>query len=142
MFSKHKAGSSEGSGVPAHRSASGTFSVIGADVIITGDIAATADLHIDGNIDGDIRCAALVQGEASAIAGAVVADSARLAGSLTGSITARDLIIERTARVSGEISYERLTIEPGSTVEGRFTLLKGAEAAEADPPLKLVGAAE
>jgi hypothetical protein len=25
-----------------------TFSVIGADVVITGDIAATADLHVDG----------------------------------------------------------------------------------------------
>jgi hypothetical protein len=42
-----------------------TFSVIGADVVIKGDIAATADLHVDGTIEGDIKCASLVQGEAS-----------------------------------------------------------------------------
>ena len=29
-----------------------TFSVIGADVVIKGDIAATADLHVDGTIEG------------------------------------------------------------------------------------------
>ena len=52
---------------PANRSnsmASGsTFSVIGADVVIKGDVSATADLHIDGTIEGDIKCASLVQGE-------------------------------------------------------------------------------
>ena len=48
-----------------------TFSVIGADVTITGNISATADLHIDGRVDGDITCASLVQGEKSAINGVV-----------------------------------------------------------------------
>jgi cytoskeletal protein CcmA (bactofilin family) len=44
--------------------------VIGADVLITGDIRATVDLHIDGRIQGDVTCATLVQGEGSHIAGA------------------------------------------------------------------------
>lgn len=109
---------------PANRSsmmASGsTFSVIGADVTIRGDIAATADLHIDGTIEGDIKCAALVQGEKSTIAGAVVAESARLAGKVTGSIAARELVILRTARIEGDVHYDALTIEQGAEVDGRF----------------------
>lgn len=99
---------------------SATFSVIGADVTIKGDIAASADLHIDGMIEGDIRCAALVQGEGSAIHGAVSAESARLAGKVTGSITARELVILKTARIEGDVHYDALTIEQGAEVDGRF----------------------
>ena len=97
-----------------------TFSVIGADVTIRGDISATADLHIDGTIEGDITCASLVQGEKSNISGAVVAESARLAGKVSGSITARELVILKTARIDGDVHYDALTIEQGAEVDGRF----------------------
>lgn len=97
-----------------------TFSVIGADVVIKGDIAATADLHVDGTIEGDIKCASLVQGEASTIHGAVVAESARLSGKVMGSITARELVILKSARIEGDVHYDALTIEQGAQVDGRF----------------------
>lgn len=97
-----------------------TFSVIGADVVIKGDISATADLHVDGTIEGDIRCASLVQGETSQISGAVMAETARLAGAVNGSITARELVILRSARINGDVHYDALTIEQGAQVDGRF----------------------
>ena len=97
-----------------------TFSVIGADVTIKGNVSATADLHIDGTIEGDIKCASLVQGEKSSISGAVVAEIARLAGTVTGSITARELVILKTARIEGDVHYDALTIEQGAEVDGRF----------------------
>ncbi|WP_379923020.1 polymer-forming cytoskeletal protein [Erythrobacter sp. R86502] len=97
-----------------------TFSVIGADVTITGNINASADLHIDGTIDGDITCASLVQGEKSIISGAVIAESARLAGKVSGSITARELVILKSARIDGDVHYDALTIEQGAEVDGRF----------------------
>lgn len=97
-----------------------TFSVIGADVVINGNITASADLHVDGTIEGDIKCAALVQGEKSSISGAVIAESARLAGKVTGSITARELVILKTAHIDGDVHYDALTIEQGAQVDGRF----------------------
>lgn len=97
-----------------------TFSVIGADVVINGNITASADLHVDGTIEGDIKCAALVQGEKSSISGAVVAENARLAGKVTGSITARELVILKTAHIDGDVHYDALTIEQGAQVDGRF----------------------
>lgn len=97
-----------------------TFSVIGADVTIKGNVSATADLHIDGTIEGDITCASLVQGEKSSISGAVVAEIARLAGKVTGSITARELVILKTACIEGDVHYDALTIEQGAEVDGRF----------------------
>ncbi len=97
-----------------------TFSVIGSDVVIKGDVHASADLHVDGRVEGDIACASLVQGEGSHIEGAIQAESARLSGTVTGSISARELVVLRTARINGDVHYDALTIEQGAEVEGRF----------------------
>lgn len=97
-----------------------TFSVIGADVVITGNISAKVDLHVDGRVEGDITCASLVQGESSAIHGAIVAETARLSGTVNGSVDARDLVITASAQVTGDISYETITIEQGGHVDGQF----------------------
>ena len=97
-----------------------TFSVFGADIAIKGDVTASADLHIDGKIEGDVACTSLVQGEASVIAGGVRADTARLAGTVRGSIDAAELVILRTARIFGDVHYDALTIEQGAQVDGKF----------------------
>lgn len=97
-----------------------TFSVIGSDVSITGDISASVDLHIDGKVDGDIKCASLVQGESSVIKGGITADTARMSGKVAGSITAKELVILKTAKIEGDVHYDALTIEQGAQVDGRF----------------------
>jgi cytoskeletal protein CcmA (bactofilin family) len=120
--------------------AASTFSVLGADTAIKGDIAASADLHIDGRIEGDISCSSLVQGESSEVIGAVTAESARLAGIVRGSINVRELVILRSARIHGDVHYDALTIEQGAQVDGRFAprgpaAIEGA--ADSDPILTL-----
>ena len=55
-----------------------TFSVLGADVTIKGNVEASADLHVDGTVEGDLVCTSLVQGESSRIEGGITADSARI----------------------------------------------------------------
>ena len=102
-------------------SGNSTFSVIGSDVTIKGDISASADLHVDGRIEGDIACAALVQGESSQIHGSIEAETARLAGTIVGSIHARELVILRSARIEGDVHYDALTIEQGAEVDGRLS---------------------
>lgn len=97
-----------------------TFSVLGVDVAVKGDLSATADLHIDGTVEGDITCASLVQGEKSTVTGAIKAQNARLSGTVHGSIEAGELIILKTARIHGDVSYDALTIEQGAQVDGRF----------------------
>jgi cytoskeletal protein CcmA (bactofilin family) len=71
-------------------------------------------------VEGDIACASLVQGESSAIHGAIVAESARLSGTVIGSVDARELVITASAQVTGDISYETITIEQGGHVDGQF----------------------
>ena len=114
-----------------------TFSIIGSDVVITGNVAASVDLHVDGKIDGDLKCANLVQGEASEIKGAVVADTAKIAGLLDGSIEAKTLIVHATARITGDVIYENITIENGGKVEGKLSHRR-AGAPKVAPPLEVV----
>lgn len=116
--------------------ANSTFSIIGSDITIKGDVIASADLHVDGRIEGDITCASLVQGETSEIDGAVQAETARLAGRVDGSISARGLVILKSARIKGDVHYEALTIEQGAEVEGRFAHRVDSETAVQTPAAK------
>ena len=116
--------------------AGSTFSVLGPDIAIEGDLTAIADLHLDGKISGDISCAALIQGEGSEVTGMVVAESARVAGKIKGSITAGLLTILKTARIEGDVTYGALTIEEGAQVDGKFSHRA------AEPKLMLAGGTE
>jgi cytoskeletal protein CcmA (bactofilin family) len=133
MFSKKPVSTERPS---ASTMAGPSFSVLGPDIAINGDLLATADLHLDGKITGDISCAALVQGETSEVVGAVVADSARLAGRIKGSIAASVLVILKTARIEGDVTYGSLTIEEGAQIDGKFTHRTS------EPKLMLAGGTE
>ena len=139
MFSKSRQRQDVASPSAASGAKGATFSVIGADVLITGDIRATVDLHIDGRIQGDVACATLVQGERSQITGAIEADQARIAGAVEGTLTVKTLVIEATARIKGDVSYESLSMAVGAEVDGRLTHLSGAAVPQG---LKLVSASE
>lgn len=134
MFSKKPESTARPSGNNAM--AGSTFSVLGPDIAISGNLTAKMDLHVDGRIDGDISCAALVQGEASEINGIVVAENARVAGKIKGSIAAGILVIQKTARIEGDVTYDALTIEEGAQVDGKFTRRA------AEPKLMLAGGTE
>lgn len=141
MFSKSNPSQNEEMAIPSSADNRSTFSVIGSDVTVTGDIDASVDLHVDGRVDGDIRCATLVQANNSTVKGAISAEQARIAGRVEGSITAKELIVEASAKVVGDVTYEKLSIETGGHVEGSFrhksagTLKKDEPK---DPSLKLV----
>lgn len=111
----------DGGPTPATGAKHVPFSLFGGDVTVTGDVSASVDLHIDGKVTGDVACAALVQGTDSVIRGAVTARTARIAGTIEGSITADELVVERSARIIGDCTYGSLNVDPGATIDGRMT---------------------
>jgi cytoskeletal protein CcmA (bactofilin family) len=96
------------------------FSVIGADVVITGNVQATADLHVEGRIEGDLDCGNLVQGPDSHVKGQVRAASARIAGTIEGSVAIRQLTVESGAHIIGDVEYENVSIQTGAHIDGRM----------------------
>ena len=132
MFYRASAGAGNRRADKGRGAAGQAFSVLGQDAVLRGDVAASGDIHLDGRVEGDVACAGLVQGETGVIVGALTAETARIAGTIEGSVSVRALVILRTARLTGDVAYEALTIEQGALVEGR--LMPRGHPAAADLP--------
>jgi cytoskeletal protein CcmA (bactofilin family) len=115
-----------GRGQKEARAEEGTFSFIGPEVTVTGDIESSGRLHVDGKVVGDIRCASLTQGESGVVHGNITAGDARLAGLVDGAVEAGTMHLEASARVTGDVLYESVGIAAGAQVEGRFKRRRGA----------------
>jgi cytoskeletal protein CcmA (bactofilin family) len=99
----------------------GALSFIGSEVTITGNVDAAGDMHIDGTVQGDVSCGQITLGTSGTVRGNITAERATLAGTVEGIVTAGDLIVEKSARLSGDLSYDSLSIEAGGKVDGRLT---------------------
>jgi cytoskeletal protein CcmA (bactofilin family) len=115
------------------------ISVIGADIVITGNIEASVDLHIDGKVIGDVRCATLILGESSSVMGRVYAARLKVSGTLEGVVETKDLAVEASAHVKGEITYERLRVANGGVLEGTITRRIVTDSAEQVRELHVAG---
>ncbi len=110
-------------------------SIIGSNCSLAGDISSDGEVHVDGKVVGDVRCAILVIGEEGGVTGEINAETVRVLGSVTGQITASAVELAKTARITGDITHETLSVEAGAFVEGRFNRLvqKAVEAVPAVP---------
>jgi cytoskeletal protein CcmA (bactofilin family) len=97
------------------------MSVIGTGIVVTGNIEAEVDLHIEGSVIGDVRCATLILGERGSVTGSVFAERVRVSGSIEGGIEATDLAIEACAKVKGDVTYSRLRVANGGVISGTMT---------------------
>ena len=83
--------------MPNSRSAarsSGTPSVIGADLSITGNLESTGEVQIDGEVQGDVHAGRIVVGEQAMITGALIADEIVIRGNVQGSIRGNNVIFQ------------------------------------------------
>ncbi len=116
MFSRKDSKSAPRTG----RSSPSGLSFIGPEVVISGDLTTTAQLHVDGRIDGHVRCGQLCQGESGIIAGDLTSGEARIAGLIEGTVSAATLIVEATGRIAGDVTYETISIAAGARIDGRL----------------------
>lgn len=116
MFSNNKPAQV---GKPLKAGAPG-LSFIGPEVVINGDVTTGAQLHVDGRIDGHVQCAQLCQGTSGTVAGNISADEALIAGLVEGTVFAKNLTLESTARIKGDITYQTISIAAGAQVDGRL----------------------
>ena len=115
------------------------LSFIGPEVVVSGDVETAAQLHVDGRIDGHVRCAVLCQGKSGTVSGNINADDARIAGLVEGAVFAINLTLEPTARIKGDITYQTISIAAGAQVDGRLarreSLSSAVGALDGEPPM-------
>ena len=101
-------------------------SIIGGDVELKGNLETTGEVQFDGKIEGDLNCGALIIGENAAVDGSVSADSVVVHGKLTGTIRAKNVKLEKTARVNGDVFHEDISVQSGAHIEGKFVHVDNA----------------
>jgi cytoskeletal protein CcmA (bactofilin family) len=117
------------------------MSIIGSGIRVTGNIEATDDLHLLGKVEGDVRCVTLILGEKSVIRGSVYAERVRAAGTVEGAIETKDLAVEATARLNGDITYSRIRIANGGVIDGKMSYRESEEEPGEAARLRLVESA-
>ncbi len=106
--------------------AGGVPSIISPDLKIVGDLKGHGAIQIDGMIEGDIDVPLLTVGEQGKINGSTVAETVRIFGTVSGQVQAKTVHLDKSARVTADITHETLTIEAGAYFEGKVHRLKGA----------------
>jgi cytoskeletal protein CcmA (bactofilin family) len=96
-----------------------TASHIGEDLTIVGNLVSKGEVHIDGNVQGDLHAAAIVIGESARVTGGIVADEVIVRGGVSGSIRGRRVVLQSSSRVEGDVFHQQLGIEQGAYFEGK-----------------------
>ena len=107
-----------------------TRSVIDAWLNITGNLQSEGEVQVDGQINGDIRCAHLTVGKDATIIGNITAEEVVVRGKVTGIIRANRVILQDSARVDSEIFHKRIAIEEGAVFQGQSRLSEDPMKAE------------
>ncbi len=96
-----------------------TASHIGADLTVIGNLVSKGEVHIDGQLQGDLHALQITVGESARITGGVVADEIIVRGAISGSIRGRRVVLQSSSHVEGDVFHQQLGIEQGAYFEGK-----------------------
>ena len=100
------------------------MSLIAAGTEIQGEISCAGDLRVDGKVNGTLNARGkVVIGEAGRVEGEVNCRNCDISGYLKGKIGVQELLaLKSTAKLNGDISTKRLSIEPGGIFSGNCAM--------------------
>lgn len=102
--------------------------IISKGTIIHGDVSSDNDLRIDGTVHGNILCSAkVIIGDTGFIEGHIDGQSADISGKVVGNLTLKDiLLLKGSCTVQGNITADKLQVEPTATFNGQCQMGKSA----------------
>lgn len=97
-----------------------SINMLGAGTTIKGDIQSNGDFRVDGTLIGSIHSKGkIVIGETGNVDGEIVCNNADISGKVKAQISVSELLtLKSTAKLSGEITTNKLSIEPGAKFSG------------------------
>lgn len=94
-------------------------SVIGADLVIHGNLTSKGEVQIEGEVQGDIHATHVVLGERARVTGGILAEECVIRGHLLGTVRARRVLLQGSAHVEGDVYHQTMAIEQGAFFEGK-----------------------
>src|SRR3977135_2045542 len=101
---------------------SGEKSVIGNDLKIMGQglkIIGRGLLQVDGEIEGDVQAVEVIIGEQGKVTGMVAGQQVVVRGKVSGVVCAKNVALQASSEVRGDIHHMSFAIEQGAVFEGR-----------------------
>jgi cytoskeletal protein CcmA (bactofilin family) len=102
-------------------------SLIAQDVVIEGNVSASAELHIDGTVYGAVRAHSCVIDRNGFVQGEIVAEDVFIRGRVIGPIRGRNISLYSGALVEGDIFNESISIETGANIYGMISRVEFSE---------------
>ncbi len=104
-------------------SVSGTNQIL-SGTMITGDIICDGNIRIDGTLKGNLQAKGkVVIGPSGLIDGELNCQNADISGTVKAKVTVSEqLTLKATAKLSGDISTNKLAIEPGANFTGACSM--------------------
>ncbi len=101
-------------------------SLIGEGTIVSGDVAFTGGLRIDGHVRGNVTAAngdpsTLVVSAQARIDGEIRVSHVVVNGTVNGPVSANDYLeLQPKARIAGDVTYRTLEMHVGAVIQGRL----------------------
>ena len=118
-----------GSGV-AYKSQAVPLSVLAQDLSLTSNIFTQGDIHIDGDVQGNIQCRNCLVGHESHIEGSIAARKVVIDGHVTGSITSDSVVLNATACVEGSVNFGMIESHSSACYSAGTQLIKSSSRPE------------
>ena len=109
---------------PFNENLNQAINIISEGTRIKGDIIASGDIRIDGELTGNISAKGrLVVGPSGKIIGEINCINIEVAGFVKGKVNATELLnMKSTSQIEGDIAAGKLSVEPGSMFSGTCTM--------------------
>jgi len=103
--------------------------VISKSTSIVGNIKSEGDFRIEGTVEGTIITKGrVIIGVSGVVKGNIQCVNADIEGSFSGKLIATELLsLKGTAKISGEVFIDRLSVEPGVTFNAICEMKSGVK---------------
>ena len=126
---KDKDNSSESKTFKVIENDKGTIpSIISEGSEFKGNVKTSAEIQIDGVLNGNVKAKQIVVGINGNVRGNVTANFLRICGKIEGEIRAETLEIVSSATVKGNVFKKTISIESGSKITGNINELENGTA--------------
>jgi cytoskeletal protein CcmA (bactofilin family) len=110
--------------------------LLAADSEVEGELRSRGAVRVEGVLRGGLQAPLLLLEIGGLVEGKVSAERVRVAGTLRGTVVAREIEVARTAIIEAELVYEEISIERGARVSGLHRQ-RAPEPATAEPAAEL-----
>jgi len=115
-----------------------SINLLSSGTVVKGEIKVNGDFRLDGCFIGTITCKGkVVVGPTGNIEGEIICQNADFSGEVKATVKVAELLtLKETARYTGDMTTNKLSIEPGAKFSGNCIMEGTGTKGSIPPPLK------